>query len=1231
MEVFLRNLPVDLTDRSLHTQLEPFMVQLSIRYYSCDKHKGKPFGHVTFLNTTDGKRFLERHGEVPLSHRKWKSRLTLLNTEVFCKLSNKQPAPGDLSLKSIEHEINQRESRHESAPDHPIEFAATPLSCGHHMFVDGKMTFFGEWSSHVTWLVKFTKRNLIISLPSSLMTDGYQIRIPFQSIIEFIWFQDGNVAITLSRVPTFLLMPNEIEAAMREFHLDRGGSNAAPKGQYTRMETLTQEHGQVSSFCLVYHFKATRPLSERHRREFYDNIQKLKQKDFFPMTQHNLEYQFQPALPFDKSLALLKKTLDQYKAKTSLPFDLLFQLQALVYNGYLHPTTVLQLAEELVALFAKTKRAGDHVPPISVDAFKKLFSWIGYPSPQGDMRQFQVDGILEYLMQVEEEMREGLVVRSELFNGTQNLTRIYRAHVTPTRITLHGPELEAKNRVLRKFPDHQDHFLRIQFSDEDGRDLFFNSRVSLEMIYDRFKVVLGSGIPIAGRIYSFLGFSHSSLRAHSLWLSAPFFYNGAFQLAQLIITGLGDFLKIQSPARRAARIGQAFSETPYELSLDDNEITVTRIPDIGRNGRVFSDGVGTISQGAMEAIHNLLPPSKQAQYPTCFQIRWAGAKGMLTLDTGLQGNQFSIRPSMEKFESDDQLKLEICDTASKPIPLVLNRQIVKILEDMGAPKQWFMELQDKELKRLRGITADVYNTASFLQLQSIGEAIQLPKFLRQADQMGIDYRRDSFLRAVVEVVVLKELRLLKHKARIPVRQGMTLFGVMDETGFLEEGEVYFSYNTMDGRHEEPHGSCPVLVTRSPALHPGDIQLANYVIPPKGHPLTELWNCIVFSQKGKRDLPSQLSGGDLDGDLFNVIWDPAITARVTTFPPADYERVEPLTLNRQIEAQDMADFFIDFMKTDHLGVIATRHMIMADQKNLGTRDADCQILAQFHSSAVDFSKTGQPVELSKLPKCGRWRPDFFAPGPSVVIHDKSEIEMDDYIRDDNDDDEDNEEGPRYKYYRSEKILGELYRAVDEKNIWAQDIKRTVPTGGASFWDELISTLRQRVSTIGEIRWTHRSEEAYRIRHAYDDAILAAMIDGSDSPIPLSELEVFVGFILNKTGAQTTRQRDRSVKLKEEFERVTGWITSQIRKPASPGGHTSELDALELCLACVDAGCVQKPRQISSWTRTAGQNIESFKIVAASALMRELNALGVPIQGNNGGYVGVSGRPATKRAH
>ncbi|KAJ4413408.1 hypothetical protein N0V85_003566 [Neurospora sp. IMI 360204] len=1153
------------------------------------------------------------------------SRLSIMNQQAYCKVSHPQPKDMQNLVNGIRHEAEEQErrkkEREENANNKTLPtrtptsaLDADVLDCGHWSYISGNLTFITEWSSTLRVSAKFAKHDLDIT-----SLDGSQVRIPYRSIQELVWSNDGHVAVTLTYAPTFLSPPSPS---------DRPG-----QPMRMRLEACDSNHAKVSKFCFVYHFKVLDKHLIRNRGHFPETdfrtaIKGLGEQEIFWVTPY--KFPIQSASPQDAypvAVDRLRWALTEYEGPKTLPYGLLFNLQALVYKSYLHPTTVLKLAKRLADMFETARRSGQRQDPISVDAFKALFKSIDWPSPSLSgseaLAQFEVEGIIEHLKETEKRMREGYTMRlnDEIPSG---LTKIYRALVTPTRIEFNGPELEAMNRILRKFPEHQDHFLRVQFGEEDGQDLFFNSTVSMDTIYQRFKDVLTKGISVGGRVYRFLGFSHSSLRAHSLWLSAPFVFNFQLKTNENIIEDLGDFRNIKSPARRAARIGQAFSETPYSVSLYDHDIDVIRHKDVQRNGRVFSDGVGKISQGALEVIHREIRESKD--YPNCFQVRWAGAKGMLALDARLTGRQICIRDSMEKFRSHDKEHLEICDMASKPIPLMLNRQMIKILEDMGAPAKWFIRLQEKELQRLRAITDSVHNVAAFLKLQCVGDSVHLSQFLKDVHKMNIDYRKDQFLRGIVEAVVLRELRLLKHKARIPVPHGITLFGVMDETGLLHEGEVYVTYETLDGRFEDPPAAGPVVVTRSPALHPGDIQVARNVIPPAGHPLRELKNCIVFSQNGERDLPSQLSGGDLDGDTFNVIWDQRIVSELHTFPAADYPRVEPLVLNREIESKDMADFFVEFMKADHLGVIAVRHMILADVRDKGTLDEDCLTLAALHSKAVDFSKSGIHVNINELPRPAPYRPDFLVNGPDIKIHDKSKIDMEEqYLRQDNDDGDDT---PRYKYYASEKILGQLFRAVDEKKIWTKNIKLEVPSGGLSFWNELESSLLKRIRAIGQVRWQHRLDEARRICESYEDAIRDAMVEFADSPTqPLKELEVVMGFILNKKGIQSRRQRDKSSKLSDAFVRITKMVTNALRPSTSPEEATSELNALELCLACFYVAFEKKSRPQEFWKRQVATDLESFRLVASSALLLEIKAQEERIRlrhaARSGGFAGVRG--------
>lgn len=370
----------------------------------------------------------------------------------------------------------------------------------------------------------------------------------------------------------------------------------------------------------------------------------------------------------------------------------------------------------------------------------------------------------------------------------------------------------------------------------------------------------------------------------------------------------------------AARIGQNFTDTNPSVDLDPSE--VHNLLPVQRNGRDFGDGVGTISAELLQEVHRVYG-AKRLLKPTALQIRFQGAKGMVALDSTLTGRKLCLRANMVKFPTKSTWNLEICGAGFRPLPMVLNRQFIKLFEDLGIPTTAFMDLQNRFKEKLTKMTLSAVNTAVFLQDTESPSATRFPSLIRYIGQVGLDYHTDEFLYGVVEMAVVSKLRDVKYKGRIPVDEGVTLYGIMDETGFLKEREIYVV------TEKAPEGGRRVLVrnnvvvTRSPAMHPGDIQLVNAVDVPEGSPLAELRNVVVFSQHGERDIPSMLSGGDLDGDLYNVIWLPQLIPP-RTYAPADYPKVPPMELDRVVKAKDMSDFFVTFMESDQLGMICTAH-------------------------------------------------------------------------------------------------------------------------------------------------------------------------------------------------------------------------------------------------------------------------------------------------------------------
>ncbi|CAG8616569.1 6366_t:CDS:2, partial [Cetraspora pellucida] len=158
-------------------------------------------------------------------------------------------------------------------------------------------------------------------------------------------------------------------------------------------------------------------------------------------------------------------------------------------------------------------------------------------------------------------------------------------------------------------------------------------------------------------------------------------------------------------------------------------------------------------------------------------------------------------------------------------------------------------------------------------------------------------------------------------------------------------------------------------------------------------LNHLKNCVVFSQKGDQPLPNCLSG---DGDEFFICFNERIFPMID-HDPMDYSPPKRKELeDRPVEISDICEFFTDFTKNDRIGMIGNLHLALADFHPEGIFHPQCLKLAELHSKAVDFNKTGVPV-TEPLPMMDEY-PDFM-------------------------------ENKTKDGYESQKILGKLYRNIE----------------------------------------------------------------------------------------------------------------------------------------------------------------------------------------------------------
>ncbi|KAL1626681.1 hypothetical protein SLS54_002844 [Diplodia seriata] len=1198
MDIFVRNVPVQTTESALRDFFKPVLEEFSILRFYCTKFRKKPLALLTVTDAAKAKLFLDKFSHTKTAVR----RESLLFCNTVLLVSESRNRPNELALKALrqeEEDLWRRARRNTTAAPaskpngrQTRKFEFSCLQCGTWDCNGPDTAFASQFGHRRPGTVVFGKKALAMIIPTE--THSSRIDIPYYSIETISTCPRTNkVAFTLIYAPRIYRTENKtLEQMMSELGLSR-----RPQNTRARVCALDESHRSVVGTCLVYEITLADPKDT-------SKVDRLVQ------TNRGMP----PALSLSTSHASTSQTFQRdFQRLTTylwpgseygnLAFSIKFQIERLVRNAYLPPYMVIRLLPAFEYLAHKEG------PTATTMAIQMLARQIPIPGPDRDPNSLDDEALYWSLRGYAEDFKvEGSIYDEKSWN-TNQCALVHRVMITPAGTYLEGPELEAGNRVLRQYRDYADRFLRVEFTDEDGDYVRFEPRTDMSDIFNtRFQGVLDNVIDIADRSYEFLGFSHSSLRQKTCWFLSPM--TGTGLSPHELIKDLGDFSEIRCPAKCAARIGQAFSETTATVTISRE--TLKAANDVVRNGRTFSDGVGTISPALLHRVSKHYGQARQRK-PTCLQIRFAGAKGMVSLDNRLKGEQLILRPSMVKFEGSKTWDIEVCGANFKPLPMYLNRSLVKILEDLGVPAENFLELEDQMIEQIRRITESPINAAIFLETSRIGLCTRLPFLFRALDDLGLSFGGDSFLSRIVEIAVLSQLRDVKYRARIPVEEGVTLYGIMDETGFLEEGEIFCTFERPGEKGKlEQHvlTGNDMLVTRSPAMHPGDVQKVRAVEGlPADSPLRHLSNVVVFSQKGQRDLPSQLSGGDLDGDLYNVIWDDRLIPP-TTHAAADYNLMPPMDIGRPVTQTDITQFFVKFMETDQLGRISMIHMQLADRAAAGTLDPACKKLAEMASTAVDFSKTGIPVDMSQCPRYDMIRPDFMATSPHVPVVRKDGVGFVDaaaeHGADDDDDDADAVEAldpdlRSYKYYESDRVLGRLYRAIDEKTIFEDMHRRlrtstatTTPRAAADDGTTLLSHIWNYIlRETALIQWESYMPLAREIREIYESNLLDAMSDFSAHPRhPLSEIEILGGNIIGRSGGSASRRvRERTAEMNKRFERDAAFVVQRIVQ----GDDGDRDEGLARSVACLGVGIGERS------SGGAGGKLESWTYVAAAVCL------------------------------
>jgi hypothetical protein len=193
-------------------------------------------------------------------------------------------------------------------------------------------------------------------------------------------------------------------------------------------------------------------------------------------------------------------------------------------------------------------------------------------------------------------------------------------------------------------------------------------------------------------------------------------------------------------------------------------------------------------------------------------------------------------------------------------------------------------------------------------------------------------------------------------------------------------------------------------------------------------LRSMDNVIFFSQKDNPPLPNRLSGGDLDGDRFEILtedcgfWGP----KYKTYKPDSYTddgpkpagKKDPENEIQSFDIKELANFIGNYIRNDCFLELQDTLMCLADQEQEGLKSARVRGLATWLSQAVDYPKSGEEVNLARdiftNPDFNvTAKPDFLRALNRKAFHDANG-----------------------EYYQSPNLLGEIYRDV-------ADIKYKVP--------------------------------------------------------------------------------------------------------------------------------------------------------------------------------------------
>ncbi|KAK3394120.1 RNA dependent RNA polymerase-domain-containing protein [Podospora didyma] len=829
--------------------------------------------------------------------------------------------------------------------------------------------------------VDFKRKRVVINFPICFGSDSfYRIDIKFSNINKIFRVNGSSPAlvITTHDVPLFWIKKRDPETTFSDGRTVWGENEL-----WSRAVDICNSLEEINQFIDIGRWttywiemdQSTESLwssIETHLRDWnvktkpanaaFRRVESVKARLREMLNEHPPgSLSKRPRSSWNNELALLGSI-----PEICLPFDVRYQLEVCISHGVLSEYNIgEEFLEKLVQLSNPDSLTSDRarlVLEYAADKKRRIYN---------PMDLFSDEAAMSYY--------------PSTMNIPAHCAIVRKVTVTPTRIYFNTPTVETTNRVIRHYKHVRDRFIRVQFTDELLEGRIYGCRDDRDdQIFTRAFRVLDYGIIMGRWHWNFLAFGNSQIRENGAYFFCqPEGDPQHVPTCEKMLKWMGRFSHITVVAKYAARIGQCFSTTRPVPGISAPRIVL--IDDIEKGSFCFTDGVGKISSLLARIVANdwgFDPP------PSAYQFRMGGCKGILVNWPDVRGTEVHIRKSQQKFTAEfNGLEVVRCSQFSVA---TLNRQTITILSCCNVPNDVFTDMMKEQLNN--------YDAA----MKNKGQAVKLLTQYVDENQMTVNIARmlqngfmevrDPFCETLLHLWRSWSIKGLKEKARLIVDKGAFVLGGVDETGTLRghsrraEGyqkidkdqlpQIFIQVPDPDQRNPYRVITGLCIVGRNPSLHPGDIRVVEAVDVPA---LRHIRDVVLFPSKGDRDVPSMCSGGDLDGDDFFVIWDSRLIPPTQwCYPPMDHQSVAALEDPNGPTAESLKAFFVLYMKHNNLPLIAHAHLATADYEDGAAKHEKCLRLANLHSMAVDYVKTGVPAEWNKKLYPRQW-PHFMEKG------------------------------------------------------------------------------------------------------------------------------------------------------------------------------------------------------------------------------------------------------------